>query len=84
MMFGREMNLPIYLALGRPVDETSTYSTNYVIDLEETMTIAHEAARENLGTTAKNMKETYDKGLFHKDYQVGDAVWLYSDARKKG
>lgn len=84
MIFGRELNLPIDLALGKPVDEKSKFVTNYVIGLEETLTDVHEIAHENLGQTAINMKSSYDKGKFHNDYKPGDAVWFFNARRKKG
>ncbi|XP_053390530.1 uncharacterized protein LOC128553412 [Mercenaria mercenaria] len=84
MMFGREMNLPIDLALGKPVDEKSKYVTNYVVDLEEAMTDIHEIARESLGQTAISMKTQYDKGKFHNNYEPGDAVWFFNSRRRKG
>ncbi|WAQ95841.1 POL4-like protein [Mya arenaria] len=72
MMFGREMNLPIDLALGKPVNEKSHFTTTYVLELEDTLTEIHDIARTNLGNSAVNMKTNYDKGKFHTNYEIGE------------
>ena len=84
MMFGREMNLPIDLAIGKPVDEKSHMTTTYVLELENIMTEIHETAREKLGQNAISMKTNYDKGKFHTNYEVGSPVWYYNAKRQKG
>ena len=75
MMFGREMNLPIDLALGKPVDEMTNSSTDYVIQLENNLVQIHDIARRHLKQSAINMKNIYDRGKHIISYSIGDAVW---------
>jgi hypothetical protein len=75
MMFGREMNLPIDLALGKPVDGITKSTTEYVTHLENNLERIHEIARKHLKQSGVNMKNIYDRGKHVIIYSNGDAVW---------
>lgn len=77
------MNLPIDLALGKPVDEMTNSTTDYVIQLETNLTQIHEIARAHLNQASLNMKRIYDKGKHVIEYSLGDAVWYYHPRRQR-
>ena len=44
-MFGRDLRLPVYLLLGRPVEETLASAKEYTTDLCEKLECIHRFAR---------------------------------------
>jgi hypothetical protein len=82
MMFGREMNLPIELKLGKPVDEITKSTTEYVTHLENNLERIHEITRRPLKQSGVNMKNIYDRGKHVIIYSIGDAVW-YCNLRRQ-
>ena len=73
MIFGREVNLPLDLEIGKPdiENENITNHSAYTQDLE------NKIAREKLNLSSDRMKKCYDKKLSHTYFYVGDAVWYY-------
>lgn len=83
MMLGREMNLPIDLMVPpSPGEEFS--SINYVDELRSKFRKVHDIARVAAKKASERQKRTYDLSSNTKTYQVGDQVWLYTPAKKKG
>ncbi|KAK3095414.1 hypothetical protein FSP39_014389 [Pinctada imbricata] len=84
MMFGREVNLPVDLIFGRPINKTTVHVTQHCIDLEETLLKIHDHARTKMNLESNRMKKTYDYKISYNDYSVGDLVWLHNPRRRKG
>ena len=84
MMFGRQINLPIDLVMGRPVDNTRTQTVNYVYELENKLTEIHDYARTRLDISSYQMKRLYDRVTYFHQYDEGDIVWYHDPRRTKG
>ena len=84
MMFGREINLPIDMAMGKPAEEMYSSQTDYAYQLENKLVKIHEFARVHLDMASLNMKKNYDRGTNLKLYDKGDAVWYHDPRRTKG
>ena len=86
LMLGREVELPIDLMIGRPPgDENSDHDeSDYVIKLRQKLESAHEYARYHLQKSANRQKRNYDHRVQSDRLSVGDFVWLYSPAKRKG
>ena len=85
MMFGRNVELPIDIALGRPPEEPTTHSTEYVQELQQKLELVHEYARQNLSIASQKQKKYYDHRCDKRQlFEKGDAVWLHNPQRKKG
>ena len=83
LMYGREMNLPIDLALGRPTESENKHTTDHVYDLQQKLLSTHKLAQDNLELSSTRMKKYYDKGHFITTYKEGDLVWFHDPKRKK-
>lgn len=84
MMFGRELNLPIDMTLGRPVRENKVCVTDHAYQLELKLIEIHDFARKNMNLSSDCMKRKYDIKTHTIPYKVGDAVWYYNPKRKVG
>ena len=84
LMLGRQIRLPIDLALGIPETTASKCHTDYAYELEKHMIRAHDLARKHIQLSSDGMKFHYDKNVNFKEYSVGDAVWFHNLVRKKG
>ena len=84
MMFGREINLPIDLLLGKPEKEIVNNATEFAYDLEDKLEKIHEFARENLNLSSERIKRYYDKNVNTNSYEKGEKVWYYKPQRKSG
>ena len=86
MIFGREINLPLDLVIGKPEieNENITNHSTYAQDVENNIDVIHDFAREKLNLSSDRMKKCYDKNLSHTNFNVGDAVWYYNPQRKVG
>ena len=83
MMLGREIRLPIDLALGIPETTESKRETDYAYELEKHMIKIHDVARKHIQISSDGMKYHYDKKKHFNEYSVGDAVWFHNPIRKK-
>ncbi|VDP42599.1 unnamed protein product [Echinostoma caproni] len=77
MVTGREIRLPINVATPRPAEVMLT-SSEYVLQLRETLTAAYQLARVHLGNAQRHQKEYYDKKAHGTPVQPGEQVWLNS------
>ncbi len=85
LMLGRETCHPADLMFPGGESRAPEQSTDeYVKDLEAAITSAHRIARENLKTSQKRMKKSYDVKILEKSYQVGDPVYILDKASVKG
>lgn len=57
---------------------------DYVANLEQEISHAHEVARAKLKTTLKRMKRNYDLRILTRAYEEGDAVYVLDTATIKG
>ncbi|VDI11412.1 Hypothetical predicted protein [Mytilus galloprovincialis] len=86
MLFGREVNLPIDLLLGRPETEKSPLylKTVYAYELSQKLEVIHKFARNKLKLSSDRMKRNYDVGTKMQTFDAGDPVWLHNPRRVKG
>ena len=86
MLFGREVNLPVDLVLGRPDNEESSscLKTVYAHELSQKLNDIHEFARNKLKLSSGRMKRNYDAGTKLQKFEKGSAVWLHNPRRVKG
>ena len=82
LMLGRQLRLPIDLALGIPETTQSTCESEYAYELEKQMLLMHEIARKNIRICSDGMKRYYDRNTNFIEHNVGDAVW-YSYVEKR-
>ncbi len=76
MMLGREMNLRVDLAMGKPADNMIMSETDYAYQLEQRLAKTHEFARANLDIASHRMKRQYDRNTNYRVYETGEAVWV--------
>ena len=86
MMFGREINLPIDLVLGKPLSEnfSSGLKTVYAYELSQKLEKIHEFARDKLKLSSDMMKRKYDVGAKLQNFTERSVVWLHNPNRTKG
>ena len=84
MTFGRDLTLPIDLALGRPVRDERRCITDHAYQLEQKLLEVHEFARKQLSIASDSMKRRYDLKMNYKEYKVGDPVWYFKPRRRVG
>ncbi|VDI75512.1 Hypothetical predicted protein [Mytilus galloprovincialis] len=86
LLFGREVNLPVDLVLGRPETEKSLLylKTIYAYELSQKLEVIHKFARNKLKLSSDRMKRNYDVGTKMQTFDAGDPVWLHNPRRVKG
>ena len=84
LMLGRQLRLPIDLALGIPETRQSTCESDYAYELETQMLHMHEIARKNIKICSDGMKRYYNRNTNFKEHNEGDAVWYLYLERKVG
>ena len=82
VMFGRELTLPIDMALGRPIREVRLCATDHAYQLEQRLLDIHDFARRHLHISSESMKRRYDVQTHKIPYKLGDALWYYNPKRK--
>ena len=60
MMFGRDLTLPIDMALGRPIREDMLCATDHAYQLEQRLLDIHDFARRHVNISSESMKRRYD------------------------
>uniref|UniRef100_A0A8C5Q426 Gypsy retrotransposon integrase-like protein 1 n=1 Tax=Leptobrachium leishanense TaxID=445787 RepID=A0A8C5Q426_9ANUR len=77
LMFGREARLPVDLAFGLSLDQTSVvFHRNYVDRLRKNLASSFEQARLTSGNREQRNKRNYDLKVRIQDLQPGDRVLL--------
>lgn len=86
MMLGRDVEIPLDLVVGLPLEEDATppEATEYNQTLRERLNRAYEAARENTGRRVIRQKKNYDRRVNPCDLREGSPVWLYAPNKKTG
>ena len=86
MVFGRQVQLPVDLVLGRPPDQavTDDIAIPYVNGLRDQLYNTHDLARSKMEEASAYQKRNYDVRMNFKQYNIGDIVLLHDPARKKG
>jgi hypothetical protein len=85
LMLGRETNTPASLMFpleGR--EHKDVEAEGYVKELWEEIGRAHNTARQNLNTSLKRMKRSYDLRILARIYDKGDPVYVLDTATVKG
>ena len=75
MVFGRELTLPLSLALGKDEGNAPRSVPEYVRELGKQLDITHHLAREHLKGAALHQQKSYNNRLCYKEYEVGDLVY---------
>ena len=83
LMFGREVQLPVELMMGKGPEPGTTHS-EYVERLRKKFEVAYEHVRERMGSMQKRQKQLYDRSATGGRFAVGDMVWLHSPAVPRG
>ncbi len=85
LMLGREVVTPADLVLPvRSSDIPEADAEGYVLQLERSLKLSHEVARETLKSNQATMKRDYDLKIHRRSYSVGDVVYVLNTASKKG
>ncbi|CAG2223500.1 unnamed protein product [Mytilus edulis] len=86
MLFGKEVNLPVDLILGRPETEKSPLylKTVHAYELSQKLKVIHKFARSKLKLLSDRMKRNYDVGTKMQTFDAEDPVWLHNPRRVKG
>ena len=84
MMLGRELRLPIDLALGIPEKRISQCESDYAYQLERQLVQTHDFARKHMQISSDGMKRHYDRSSCFKEFSVGDLVWFHNPVRRHG
>jgi hypothetical protein len=84
MMFGREINMPVDLMFQPPVPEPIPDEIEYVRQLKEAITKAHDVGRQKLKSSQSYMKRDYDVRLHKTAYKPGYLVYILDMAQLKG
>lgn len=82
LMLGRETTQPVDLVF--PGQREEQPQDEYLANLTNSITTAHETARDVLKTTQNIMKRDYDLRTLEHPYKVGDAVYVLDTATVKG
>ena len=84
MLFGRELVQPVDLFFHYLTEEESQNAPNFVINLQNRLSVLHEEARKSLLESSLVAKQYYDSRANHGRFTRGDLVLLYDPARKQG
>ena len=84
LMLGREVNQPVDLVFPHPSQNHQPDCDQYVAELSENITLAHQIARKTLQTTQAIMKRNYDVKTLVHTYNEGDVIYVLDTASVKG
>ena len=84
MMLGRQIRLPIDLALGIPETRISVCESDYAYQLEKQLVSIHDFARKHMQIASNRMKQYYDRNANFTEFEVRDCVWFHNPVRKVG
>lgn len=84
LMFSREMILPIDLLYGRPKDEITCVSEEYVLALQGRVEVTRNLVRENLKSNFLKQKTYFDRKCKQCEFRSGDRVWVRKEIHKPG
>ena len=85
LMLGREIRLPIDLAIGRPPDEKlPTVQSEYAAALQQRLEDTRQRVSGHLKLAGHAMWQQYQQRVREAEYQPGDKVWLHNPRRVRG
>ena len=84
MMFGRNLDLPLDLIIGRPKDPYHPQENAYCAKLREKLESIHTKARKCLRDTAVLQERGYNVNARDKPLPIGSRVWVHQNKTKKG
>jgi len=85
MMFGREITLPLDLMTGGPPCNVQLPCSSYVLEVKRKMESSFDEARRQTERRTLRNKRCYDIKSGQKlKYDIGDSVWVFCPAVKKG
>ena len=86
MLHGRELSLPSMQSLraNLSTDVRDSEHGPRLENLKSRLRTAYEMAREQSRRSHATNKRYYEKHAKHREYEVGDTVYLYNPAVKKG
>ena len=85
LMLGREVHLPVHLAMGASPKASSHESWDaYVHELNDEMSAIHAFARKHLESATRRQKKDYDSRAHLKRYQEDDLVYFRDDTKVIG
>ena len=85
LMFGREIRLPVDLALGRPPDERlPTVQSQYAVALQQRLEDTRQRVSRNLKLAGHSMWQRHQQRVREAVFSPGDRVWLHNPRKKRG
>jgi hypothetical protein len=79
LMFGRDMELPIHLAIKQNIVKYDL-DENYASEMLARMQLAHEIAHKNIETNVQQRCNKHNNARLRKELQPGDLVYLNNPA----
>lgn len=83
MVFGREMMLPIDVAL-LPKTSMGINAQEHIREILENLESTRKIARDNMEEAQKRYKDRYDRSVKKPTFQIGDQVLVYNPHTPKG
>ena len=83
LMFGRQARIPVDLMFKSNLPEEMPHS-DYAVLLKSTLEEAYGQVREKMELKQEAQKQSYDRKVHGKPYNVGDMVWLHSTVVPRG
>ena len=84
LQLGREINLPMDVMLGLPVNkETSDTVTDYTKQLIDQLNTTYGEVQQNLNGAQKQLKTFYDRRVYPKMFNVRDLVYCRDSSVRK-
>ena len=85
LMFGTEINMPADIMLGTAtVNKTDRPVPEHVKQMQESLRLACQAVRVNLGVAQRRQKKEYDAKAYQRTYNRGDLVYKLDESTKIG
>lgn len=85
LMLGRETNTTTELMFSSQLFAQDAVPANqYVKELKEQFETVYEVVRQNVDAHQMRQKRYYDRKVFGTPYKVGQLVWLFTPAKKRG
>ena len=82
IMFGREIEMPIDVALSQTPGQRTVQS--HIENILQNHEIYREIAKENIKQAQGKYKKYHDRGAKEPTYKIGQRVWVYDPTKKPG
>ena len=84
LQLGREINLPMDVMLGLPVNKETSYTvTDYTKQLIDQLNTTYGEVQQNLNGAQKQLKTFYDRRVYPKMFNVRDLVYRRDSSVRK-